>query len=257
METKEVNADVSSNNPHNIPTKGAYLSTREEKLLINYNKLKMKYEQKVKENKFLKQNLDNTINAIKTFEESYKSIQQIYNQCKDWIGNFKMPSTNQIDFSTSDLSNVNQKASVKAPELAVMTNNPNPMIIKKMEEFESHYNEMCRGFSNMVTKYKMLKEEKNKMEDSSLKLLSRYSQLEKQYEETIRELYSKYDEIKRFKEVDKCLVDYTLNSFMLRVDPREFSQRNGLGPHNSSQLDSPGIKCEPLPTFAKFLANKK
>jgi hypothetical protein len=147
----------------------------------------------------------------------------------------------------------------KAPELAIMTNNPtsNPLMVKKMEEFESHYNDMCRGFNNLVSKYKMLKEEKNKMEDSSLKLLSRYSQLEKQYEETIRELYSKYDEIKRFKEVDKCLVDYTLNSFMLRVDPKEVHQRNSLNNNSSAQLDPPGIKCEPLPTFAKFLANKK
>jgi hypothetical protein len=257
-EIREASQDVSSNNPH-IPTKGSYLSVREEKLLNNYNKLKLKYEQKVKENKFLKQNLDNTINAIKTFEESYKSIQQIYNQCKDWISNFKMPSTNQIDFSTSDLSHINQKTNVKAPELAIMTNNPtsNPLMVKKMEEFESHYNDMCRGFSNLVSKYKMLKDEKNKMEDSSLKLLSRYSQLEKQYEETIRELYSKYDEIKRFKEVDKCLVDYTLNSFMLRVDPKEVHQRNSINNHSSAQLDPPGIKCEPLPTFAKFLANKK
>ena len=213
-EIRESAQDVSSNNPH-IPTKGSYLSVREEKLLNNYNKLKIKYEQKVKENKFLKQNLDNTINAIKTFEESYKSIQLIYNQCKDWISNFKMPSTNQIDFSTSDLSHINQKTNVKGKH---------QMYMRIMLMFY---------------------------------MLSRYSQLEKQYEETIRELYSKYDEIKRFKEVDKCLVDYTLNSFMLRVDPKEVHQRNSVNNHSSAQLDPPGIKCEPLPTFAKFLANKK
>ena len=69
----------------------------------------------------------------------------------------------------------------------------------------------------------------------------------------MKELYSKYEEIKRFKEVDRCLVDYTLNSFMLKVDPKNYS--NNLKSTNGS--DPPGIKCEPLPTFAKFLANKK
>lgn len=252
MEPKKKD-QITNNIPNSSTTESSALgSTKDEKLLNNYNKLKLKYEQKVKENKFLKQNLENTINAIKTFEESYKSIQAIHNQFKDVISNIKMPSTHQIEFSTSDFSNNNHKVALKGPEIGIMTNNPtsNVILFKKIEEFESHYNEMGRSFNNLVTKYKMLKEEKNKMEDSSLKLLGRYSQLEKQYDETIRELYSKYDEIKRFKEVDKCLVDYTLNSFMLKVDSKD-------SVNLKSSVDGHGIKCEPLPTFAKFLANAK
>lgn len=256
--SKEPNSDnMGSNRTPQIPItyKNMNLSAREEKLLMNYNKLKTKYEHKVKENTFLKQNFDNAINAIKTFEESYKSIQNIHGQVKDWISNFKMPSSNQ-DFSTSDLSH-NRQTNNKAPEVSLMTNNPfsggnSVYLVKRLEEFESHYNEMSKSFNNLVVKYKMLKEEKTKIEDTNMKLLSRYSQLEKQYDESIRELYLRYDEIKRFKDIDKCLVDYTLNSFMLKTDPKDMIGRGG-----NNILDPPGIKCEPLPTFAKFLANKK
>ena len=234
-------------------SKSSSNSIREEKLLTNYNKLKLKYEQKVKENKMLKQTLDGTIDAVKKFEETYKSIQGIYAQCKDWFAQLKMPS-NQQEFSTNDLSNINRQTNNKMPELTVMTNNPasNTALLKKIEDFEVHYNEMSKSFNNLVVKYKIMKEEKNKIEDSSLKLLSRYSQLEKQYEETIRELYSKYDEIKRFEEIDRCLLDYTLNSFMLKVDTKDVVSKSSL-----SSPGDPGIKCEPLPTFAKFLAYKK
>jgi hypothetical protein len=237
----------------NIPSKSSSNSIREEKLLSNYNKLKVKYEQKVRENKVLKQTLVSTIEAVKAFEETYKSIQAIYSQCKDWMAQYKMPSNNN-EFSTSDLSQFNQKTNNKNPEIAVMTNNTSShtALLKKIEDFEVHYSEMSKNFNNLVVKYKIMKEEKNKIEDSSLKLLSRYSQLEKQYEETIRELYSKYDEIKRFEEIDKCLLEYTLNSFMLKVETKDG--------HNKPSLNNPiepGIKCEPLPTFAKFLAFKK
>lgn len=228
----------------------------QEKLIINYNKLKAKYEHKVKENKFLKERLDSAIEAIKTFDESYKSIVEIHNQVKEWINNIKMPSTNQTnhDFSTSHMSHTTRQTNNnKAQEVYLMntnTNNPNNnlCLLKKLDEFEVQYQEMSKNFNNLVTKYKMLKEDKLKIEDSSLKILTRYSQLEKQHDETIQELYSRYEEIKRYKEVDKCLVDFTLNSFMLKNAPRD----NRVG-----QNVEPGIKCEPIPTFAKFLANKK
>lgn len=228
-----------------LPNKSSSNNAREEKLISNYNKLKLKYEQKVKENKLLKQTLDGTIEAVKTFETTYKSIQTIYNQCKDWISQLKMPSNNN-EFSTTDLSHFNQKTFIKNPE-GMNTNNPTTynILLKKIEDFEVHYNEMSKNFNSLVVKYKIMKDEKTKIEDSSLKLLSRYSQLEKQYEETIRELYSKYDEIKRFEEIDRCLLDCTINSFVLKESLGKSSQTNN------------GIKCEPVPSFAKFLAFKK
>lgn len=247
-----------SNRSHSNANKSSLIT--QEKLLINYNKLKSKYENKVKENKFLKEKLDGAIDAIKTFEESYKSIMNIHHQVKDWIVNIKAHSNsvNNHEFSTSDISQTmirNSNSNILNSNINLNTNNnnnhntniaSNVNLLKKLEEFEIHYQEMTKNFNNLVVKYKMLKDDKLKMEDSSLKLLTRYSQLEKQHDETIQELYSRYDEIKRYKEVDKCLVDFTLNSFMLKVDR-----------HSTSNMADPGIKCEPIPSFAKFLANKK
>jgi hypothetical protein len=253
--SKEINTDnMNSNRGPGIPItiRNTDMTPREEKICLSYTKLKARYEYKVKENKQLKQNLENCINATKTFEDTYKSIQSIYNQVKDIVSNFKMPTSNQ-DFSTSDLSH-NRQTNYKAPEMSLMTNNPNNNVylLKRLEEFDIYYNEMSKNFNNLVIKYKMLKDEKAKIEDTNAKLLSSYSHLEKKYEVTMNELYLGYDEIKRFKEIDKCLVDYTLNSFMLKADQKDLGKRGA-----NNILDPPGIKCEPLPTFAKFLANKK
>jgi len=237
----------------NTPSLNANSSknTTNEKLISNYNKLKLKYENKVKENKTLKGNLDGAIEAIKIFEESYKSIQSIYVQVKDSVSNLKLQSCNN-DFSTTDVSQINRQLSIckvaESPLIIPTGSSSNIFLLKKLEDFEMHYQEMNKNFNSMVMKYKMLKDEKIKIEESSLKILNRYSQLEKQYDETIRELYCRYDEIKRIKEIDKCLIDYTFNSFILKIDARDVN--------NKTKNDSI-IKCEPIPTIAKFLVNKK
>jgi cell division septum initiation protein DivIVA len=221
----------------------------QEKLIINYNKLKSKYEKKVKENKFLKDSLESAITSIKNFEESFKSIQFLHVQVKDMASNLKKSPSIQ-DFSTTEATQINRQTNFKVPEVSMISSNSpnnNAHLLKKLEEFEIHYNEMSKNFNNLVVKYKLLHEEKLKLEDNRMKILNSYSQLEKQQDLTIRELYSRYEEIKRYKEIDKCLVDFTLNSFMLKIDPRD----------NKINSGDHGIKCEPLPTFAKFLANKK
>ncbi len=220
-----------------------------ENLMLKYKKLKSKYDSKIKENKILKDSLESAMTTIKTFEESSKSINTIYSQVKELVANFKSPSTNQ-DFSTSDFSQFQRSSLPKTQDNLSNNNTNNQNFMKRFEDFESHYSEMSKNFNNLVIKYKMLKEDKIRIEDSSLKILNRYSQLEKQHDDTIKELYSRYEEIKRFKDIDRCLVDYTLNSFMLKIDPRDSNK-------NTQGMNDPGIKCEPLPTFAKFLVNKK
>jgi hypothetical protein len=271
IENNDPNTNIAPNHKMQNPT---------DKNIINYNKLKKKYDRVVKENSFLKDQLDSLIKSTKIFEENYKVIQTNYVQVKEFVTKSAIVNsefnTGECSASTNatNTATLNKHASInlKNPE-ALGTNNPNnnSNMVKKIEDLEIHYNEMAKSFNQLVTKYKLLTEEKNKMEESSLRLLNRYSQLEKQYDETIKELYLRYEEIKRHKEIDKCLVNYTLNSFMLKTDSREDSNKRISNSNSSNNLnnavnnvnnannvsDPTGIKCEPIPTFAKFLAKRK
>ena len=154
-------------------------------------------------------------------------------------------------FSTSDNSALTKH--IKGPEVSIYGNsNVGTIIIaKKYEELEAHYNDMTKSFNLIVTKYKLLSEEKNRSEESRQQIENRYSQLEQQFEETYKQYVNKCDEMKRHKEIDKCLINYTLNSFMILDATRDDGNKKA----NSS--DPSGIKCEPIPSFAKFLAKRK
>jgi len=236
-------------NPGSITTGGSSIkiTPREEKILGMMEKLKSKYKRKQEENKKLHEQLENLVNVTKKFEENYKTIQSLYSQVMEAVS--KKPFETE-KFSTSDISAAKH---IKGPEVSIYGNsNVCAMIIaKKYEELESHYNDMTKSFNLIVTKYKLLSEEKNRSEESRQQVENRYSQLEQQFEETYKQYVNKCDEMKRHKEIDKCLINYTLNSFMILDATRDDGNKKA----NSS--DPSGIKCEPIPSFAKFLAKRK
>jgi chromosome segregation ATPase len=251
MTTKERPSSTNSAvNAGSIITGGSSnkITPREEKILGMMEKLKSKYKQKEEENKKLHEQLENLVNVTKKFEENYKTIQSLYSQVMEAVSK-KTFETEK--FSTSDNSALTKH--IKGPEVSIYGNiNVGTIIIaKKYEELEAHYNDMTKSFNLIVTKYKLLSEEKNRSEESRQQIENRYSQLEQQFEETYKQYVNKCDEMKRHKEIDKCLINYTLNSFMILDATRDDGNKKA----NSS--DPSGIKCEPIPSFAKFLAKRK
>jgi chromosome segregation ATPase len=250
MSSKERVSSISNPTNAGATTPGGPNSktTREEKLLYMLEKLKSKYRKKDEENKMLQEQIDGLINVSKNFEENYKTIQSLYSQVMEIVS--KKPfETNK--FSTGENSAITRHT--KGPEIANSANSniSSAILARKHEELESHYSEMNKNFNLVVMKYKMLSEEKNRSEESKLQMENRYVQLEQQFEETYKQYTNKCDEMKRHKEIDKCLINYTLNSFMILDATREE------GSKKPNSADPSGIKCEPIPSFAKFLAKKK
>jgi predicted nuclease with TOPRIM domain len=240
------------------------------KLVTNYNNLKVKYDKKVKENKMLKETLENIISAFNGIEENYKSTQTMYTQINEAM---KTLLSKREEFSTSKSTNyvtryehnynpsnpstpntTMRNSTVKmqeyVPEIQLSKTPSSIFYSRKLEELELCFHEMNKNYTHLVSKYKLLKEEKDKTEEQKIKLLQGYSELEKVYDETLKELYSRYDDLKRYKEIDKCLVDFTINSFVLKTDERSKIDNKDI---KDKKETPPVIKCEPIPTFAKFL----
>ena len=249
MSSKERGSSNNAANAGSVTPGGpnSKVSLKEEKLLGMLEKLKSKYKKKEEENKMLQDQLDNLINVTKKFEDNYKNIQSLYSQVMDLVSK-KTFETEK--FSTSEHSAVTKHT--KGPELSINGNSNVSQIIlvKKHEELELHYNEMTKNFNLIVQKYKLLSEEKIRSEDFRQQMENRYTQLEQQFEETYKQYVIKCDEMKRHKEIDKCLINYTLNSFMILDATREDNKK-------PNSADPSGIKCEPIPSFAKFLAKRK
>jgi len=223
-------------------------SQREEKLILMMEKLKSKYRKKEEENRMLQEQINGLINVSKNFEDNYKNIQNLYSQVVEIVS--KKPFETE-KFSTSENSSLMKH--IKGPDTAQSGNSilGSALLARKYEELESHYCEMNKNFNLIVLKYKLLSEEKLRSEESKLQMENRYVQLEQQFEETYKQYTNKCDEMKRHKEIDKCLINYTLNSFMILDATREESNKK------PNSADPSGIKCEPIPSFAKFLAKKK
>lgn len=247
MSTKERGSSTNAANAGSTTPGGpsSKVSSKEDKLLVMLDKLKLKYKKKEEENRMLQEQLDNLINVTKKFEDNYKNIQTLYSQVMEMVSK-KTFETEK--FSTSDAITKH----TKGPEVSIfgISNVSQTILAKKHEELEMHYNEMTKNFSLIVQKYKLLSEEKIRSEESKQQIENRYVQLEQQFEETYKQYANKCDEMRRHKEIDKCLINYTLNSFMILDATREDNKKP-----NSS--DPSGIKCEPIPSFAKFLAKRK
>jgi hypothetical protein len=122
---------------------------------------------------------------------------------------------------------------------------------------EFQFSDINKCINSLEFKYKIMTEENSKLEEQRYILLNQCRQLEKNNDETLKELYIRYDEIKRYKEIDKCLVDYAINSCCLNTDKKisknSTSTTSGNIPTNNTNISPPCIKCEPIPTFAMFL----
>lgn len=232
----------------------------------DYNKLKVKYENKVEENKKLRKYIDNLTQSCEKISESKKNVDEMFAAITDLIKTNRNLFKPKEDFSTGvsthdhTLNDNMNKSSTKSctssnfnylnsnikPNL---NQNNNSFLLKKVEELEISYNEILKNFDNLVMKYKIIREEKNKVDDHNIILLDQIGNLNNEYNNIIAELNDCHVTIERFKEIDKCILDSAINSLFLNSNEK----KKIIEKDNNKIISNPYILCEPVPTFVKFI----
>lgn len=237
----------------------------------DYRKLKSKYEIKIKENKKLRDCIDSIMQSYESIKDNKKSVEEMFCVMKDMIKNHKSIFKPKEEFSTSTSSyeyvvdnNNNLKSSTKSCNSSTLNNlntnqivkiNSNQIVntsnlIKKVEEMENSYNEILKNFDNLVMKYKIIKEEKNKVDDHNVILLDQIGNLNNEYNNILAELNDCHVTIERFKEIDKCILDSSINTLFLNSNEKK---KIIVKDDNNRVVNNPYILCEPVPTFVKFI----
>lgn len=251
--------------------------------LEDYNKLKLKYEKKRKENKMLKENLDSIMSSYEIISQSKKSVETIFETIKNLISTNKTLINNihnnnksKEDFATTSshceyLGIADMKTSARSTcncsssNIINVTkeNNNNFNLLKKIEEMENAHNEILYSFNLLTKKYKIVKEEKEKFEQCNITLIDQIASLTEEYEKVCNELSEANVTIDRFKEIDKCLVDSAINSLFLNTNEKK---SNKVNEENKPNIESDKnakisdnnknigyVLCEPVPSFIKFI----
>lgn len=183
---------------------------------------------------------------FKSKEDSSTNISSYENLIIDDFDNLKQSSKNLNSFN-SDNKEINQILKIKS-----RLEKSNEQLIKKIEEMESSYSEINANFVNLVAKYKILKEEKNKVDDHNIILLDQIGNMNSEYNNILFDINDCHVTIERFKEIDKSILNSVINSFFLysyekkKLSAKESQQANN---NNSNSY----ILCEPVPTFVKFI----
>lgn len=244
------------------------LSSTSEKIsyvrVQDYNNLKFKYDNIVEENKKLRKYIDNLTLPLDKINESKKSIDEMFAAVTDLIKTnrniFKIKEDFSTGVSTQDQTlNENMKSSSKScassnfnnlnSNIKQNFNQNNTLLLKKIEDMENSYNEILKNFENLVMKYKIIKEEKNKVDDHNIILLDQIGNLNNEYNNIIAELNDCHVTIERFKEIDKCILDSAINSLFLNSNEK----KKVIEKDNNKIVSNPYILCEPVPTFVKFI----
>jgi len=258
-----------NNNNHYIPNVGTYNDKRHFVSINDYNKLNIKYERKIKENKNLKDYLENMMNSYETINDSKKSVEGIFETIKEIIKLNKIFAKGKEEFSTSTshyeyLGPIDMKTSAKSCNCSSTITNLkdylNQNLLKKIEEMENSYNEILKNFYLLASKYKIIKEENVKVIENNITLIDQISTLNNEYNNLYNEFNEANTTIDRFKEIDKCLVDSTINSLFLNINQKRqpLAANNEAGSNNHNKKDEANnhvsyVLCEPVPTFVKFI----
>lgn len=245
--------------------------------LEDYNKLKSKYEKKRKENKILRENLDSIMSSYETINQSKKTVESIFDSIKDLIKTNKSThNKSKEEFSTSyshyefkgiaDMKTAAKSFCNCSSSSTLNTNKEcsSPNLLRKIEEIENAYNQILKNFNLLTAKYKAIKEEKTKLEDCNVTLIDQIAGLTEEYNRICNELSEANITIERFKEIDNCLVDSTINSLFLNTNEKRTSNANSNNPNSDNKngenrankvnnTSSSYILCEPVPSFIKFI----
>lgn len=212
-----------------------------------YIKLKEKYEKILKEKnelkKILKEMSSNLALTKKTHDVIKNSVQMVQENFKTIVANTTINNNNTIGntinaFSTSATNSFE----TLQPKLKNFFNSSN----KKLEDIENAYNEMTKNFNFLVVKYKLLKEENTNLINFTQEIKQKYEDLKKKYENFESELENKNRILDRTREVGECMENIYYNSLLLNCNKDNFKE---------SKIRGQYIRCEPVPTFFKFLKN--
>ncbi len=214
--------------------------------------------------------------------KSKEEFSTSYSHC-EYLGtaDIKTPARSSVTCTCSSSSTLNLKElkEFNFPIVPININFNSSLLQKKIEEMENAYNEILKNFNFLAAKYKMIKEEKNKVEECNVTLISQITGLSEEYNRICSELGEANFTIERFKEIDKCLVDSTINSLFLNTNEKRLLNSSihqplgNLG--NSTSIDDNCttksveqqsgnfrskvqrgggyILCEPVPSFVKFI----
>lgn len=269
MSTIALNNNI--NNHYQIPNLGSFQDKSQFISINDYNKLKLKYESKAKENKKLKDYLENIMKSYETMSESKKSVEGIFETIKEIIKNNKYFSKSKEEFSTSYshceyLGSIDMKTSAKSCNCSSININIkdyfNQNLLRKIEEMENSYNEILQNFDLLASKYKLVKEENVKLQENNITLVDQISALNEDFNNLFGEFNEANITIQRFKEIDKCLVDSTISSLFLNTNEKKQLAADS-GVINSKNIQNNDkedknrnfsyVLCEPVPTFVKFI----
>ena len=234
------------------------------KLKSNYEKLKSKYGKLTIEKKSLKEMVDNMIINYEKIQESKKNTEILISNMQDSIKIMNTHNSQNThnthkpkeEYSTTTsfveyIKRENYSNLKKSSKETVTLEKEmiNTMCLKKIEELEFNYNEMSKCFNNTVRKYKLLKEDYENSTSNNTKLLQQIHLMNKDFNIIANELNARQLTIDRFKEIDKCLVDSTINTLVLNT--HEHRPRDDLS--GSINKTVPYVMCEPVPSFLKFI----
>ena len=207
---------------------------------LNYDdeiqKLNSKFTKKVNENKILKLQLEEMCKNIDLFQSNYNKMTLLYNQISEALKNF--PRNNESFTFSTHLTDVKFTRNCNCINYEAYNN----ILIKKIEEMEYNFNQMNKSFNNLVHKYKILNDEKNRIEDKY-----------KKNNELINNLLNYKDEmilkdrlIERLRNFNNTLVEYCINTIILNTNE---NRRDSQGQNRGASY----IACEPLPSILKFM----
>lgn len=221
------------------------------KLKMRHDKLKQKNEKLVEKNKQLQEMIDNMVTNYETIKESKKNTDQLINKFQEML---KMITNKPKE----EYSTFQSQIEIRSTKVTFSSNVADAMafnnyIMKKLEEMEVSYNEMSKNFMNTVKKYKILKEDNDNLNQDNTKLLQQLKLMNNELQILAMELNEKQLTLDRFKEIDRCLVDSTLNTIVLNTNEHRRSTSGKEDKGSNPNRNVPYITCEPIPSFLKFI----
>lgn len=217
-----------------------------------YKELQSKYNKTTKENKKLKRTLDLLTDNIENFKTSYNSITIMFNEMQETIKNLQNQNNNMNNNkSMKNLASERTSKVATAPqseEVIIGSYSPKGQNFysKKIDDLEGYSSEMTNSFNNLVSKYKLLKEEKDKIKLDLANQIEETQNIKENFEKFNLKEKEKKDSNNNLKEIIKALMDSNLSALHLGINNESINLKNN---NNSSSNNL----CEPVPSFINFL----
>jgi predicted nuclease with TOPRIM domain len=221
------------------------------KLKAKFEKIKRKNEKMLEKNKELTDLTEDLMKNYKAIEESKKNVDLILKGLQETVKNLIQQSQKPKEEYSKTSSGIEIKSDFHKANITSENISVNIFLLKMLDEMEACYNQMSNNFSNSVKKYKMIKDEYDNLTIDNTKLLKQIKIMNNEYNLLAMESNQRQNTILRFKEIDRCLVNTSLNTLVLNNNEhRKMSNRED---QPISIKNIPYITCEPIPSFLKFL----